>query len=156
MSAQSCSCHVLLFFLQLHCEKLSDANLFILWRCFLIIPCHYLKCDGLRPKPAPILRDHLRLRSLASPFTPTNTPKRVYLCHFTPPRYTVCMQRRHVRTRVQVHANTHAHGKQMDVYKKDVHMNMDSVGLQYVCVRARGRADVTSVAVSHETSDHEN
>lgn len=66
------------------------------------------------------------------------------------------MQRRHVRTRVQVHANTHAHGKQTDVYKKDVHMNMDSVGLQCVCVRARGRADVTSVAVSRETSDHEN
>lgn len=98
-------------------EKLSDANLFILWRCFLIAPCHYLECDCLRPKPAPILRDHPRLCSLASPFTPTNTP-RAFNCAVSH-RLSACNADMcaHV-CRCIVHANTHAHGKQMDVYEK--------------------------------------
>lgn len=144
VTVECTSCHVLLFFLQL-----SDANLFILWRCFLIVPCHYLECDGLRPKPAPILRDHPRLRSLASPFTPTNTP-RAFNCAVSH-RLSACNADMcaHVCRCMQ----THTHMVNKWTCMRRMCTWTWAVWDCSVCVRAR---DVTSVAVSHETSDHEN
>lgn len=86
------------------------------------------------------MKDHLRLRSLALPIMPTNTPT-AFICAVVSHSLTYCALA--TKTCAHMHAsaceNTHAHGKQMDLYEKDAHMNTDNVGLQCVCEREGGQ-----------------